>query len=87
MKEKFIGYKVQVWGYPLSNMVLRPETAEQRFTENDPHGRTAHAIKSVAGHDFHNKYVKSVCVFNQDGDVLLWLNKNRQQECVARESA
>ena len=85
-KEKFIGLKEEVFN-PLDRASFyRPEMLEQRFDKDDPQKRTVHDIKSIAGSNFQNRFVKSVCVFDETGKVYLWLNKNINGECIARES-
>lgn len=39
------------------------------------HEKSVHAVKSIAGRHFHADTVKSVCVYNSNGDVALYLKK------------
>lgn len=83
MSDKFVAIKHQV----KTENDLSPQTIEQRFDENDPQQRTAHDLKVQGGHDFQQKHVLSVCVFDETGFVWLYLRKNPVTgECIKRES-
>jgi hypothetical protein len=44
-----------------------------------------HAAKSAAGRAFHQPYVRSVCVFAEDGQSHLYLKKDETGRVVKRE--
>jgi len=45
--------------------------------------RSAHEVKSLAGKAFHQPYVKSACVYRNDGKSILYLKKT--PEGIVRE--
>jgi len=55
----------------------------QEFDTN--HIANAHEIKSLAGAEFHKKFVEAICAFDENGKVLLYLVKNPSGKCITRE--
>jgi hypothetical protein len=43
-----------------------------------------HVVKAAAGVDFHNPFVKSVCVYDHTGKVHLYLKRDAEGHCIMR---
>jgi len=56
------------------------ETQETSYSER-------HDAKSHAGQAFNQDFIKSAGVFDENGNTILWLNKNSAGACVARKEA
>jgi len=45
-----------------------------------------HEVKAIAGKDFHQTFIKSVCVYDNKGTVKLYLKKNEDGTITREEN-
>lgn len=70
----------------ITTKLFTKENHVQKFdADSETLEKILHEAKSVAGKNFNQAYVESVCVYDHTGKVYLYLRKDAQGKCIKRE--